>query len=66
MHGDIQSDSKRDTFLRSQGFNVLRFWNSDVDRNLGGVIERIFGVLNTPPRPRCALPALPTRGRDEG
>ena len=29
MHGGMQSDRERDTFLRSQGFYVLRFWNSD-------------------------------------
>jgi very-short-patch-repair endonuclease len=43
-----RADEERDAFLRSEGFKVLRFWNSDIDRNLNGVIETIMGVLNSP------------------
>jgi very-short-patch-repair endonuclease len=43
-----QTDKQRDAFLRSQGFNVLRYWNSDVDQNLEGVMESIFSALQTP------------------
>jgi very-short-patch-repair endonuclease len=39
------SDQARDGFLRSQGFQVLRFWNSDIDANLDGVMEAIFCAL---------------------
>jgi very-short-patch-repair endonuclease len=31
-------DSARDMYLSSSGFRVFRFWNSDVDRNLEGVL----------------------------
>ena len=48
MEKGIRSDLQRDAFLRSQGFRVLRFWNSDVDQNLDGVMESILDVLNTP------------------
>jgi very-short-patch-repair endonuclease len=41
-------DDERDKFLRSRGFHVLRYWNSDVDRNLDGVMEDILRHLNTP------------------
>jgi very-short-patch-repair endonuclease len=41
-----RSDQIRDAFLRSQGFRVLRFWNSDIDANLTGVIESILDALN--------------------
>jgi very-short-patch-repair endonuclease len=34
MDEGIRSDRERDAFLRSQGFRVLRFRNSDVDQNL--------------------------------
>jgi very-short-patch-repair endonuclease len=44
----VRTDGERDAFLRSQGYRVLRFWNSDVDRNLSGVMESIFIALNTP------------------
>ena len=45
MPEGIQSDHARDGFLRSQGFQVLRFWNSDIDANLEGVMENIFATL---------------------
>jgi very-short-patch-repair endonuclease len=48
MHDGIRSDRERDAVLRSQGFRVLRFWNSDVDQNLNGVMESILSALNTP------------------
>jgi very-short-patch-repair endonuclease len=48
MPVSLRSDSERDRFLQSQGFRVLRFWNSDVDRNLSGVVENILHHLNTP------------------
>jgi very-short-patch-repair endonuclease len=43
-----QSDQVRDAFLRSHGFRILRFWNSDIDRNLDGVMETISAALQTP------------------
>jgi very-short-patch-repair endonuclease len=48
MSDGLGSDHERDAFLRSHGFRVLRFWNSDVDQNLSGVMESILGVLKTP------------------
>jgi very-short-patch-repair endonuclease len=44
----VRSDTARDSFLQSQGYQVLRFWNSDVDRNLTGVMESILSALTTP------------------
>ncbi len=46
----IRADELRDRFLSSQGFRVLRFWNSDIDGNLDGVMEVIFQALQTPTR----------------
>ena len=48
MEAGVRSDRERDTFLRARGFSILRFWNSDVDRNLNGVMESILIALNTP------------------
>jgi very-short-patch-repair endonuclease len=45
MPEGARSDQTRDAFLQSQGFTVLRFWNSDIDANLGGVMESILSVL---------------------
>jgi very-short-patch-repair endonuclease len=39
-------DSRRDDFLRSKGFRVLRFWNGHVLRETDDVIETIFEALH--------------------
>jgi very-short-patch-repair endonuclease len=46
MPEGARSDQARDAFLQSQDFRVLRFWNSDIDANLGGVMETILNMLN--------------------
>jgi very-short-patch-repair endonuclease len=38
-------DADRDAWLGAAGFRVLRIWNTDVDRNLAGVLEAIRGAL---------------------
>lgn len=48
QHNDAVSvsyDKQRDVFLRSQGFDVLRLWNNELDNNLGGVLDRIYVLL---------------------
>ena len=40
-------DEKRDEFLASEGYRVLRFWNHDIDTNMSGVIDTILLALNT-------------------
>ena len=45
QHYDLpgkQADAKRDAYLRKQGLTVLRYANSDVDRNFAGVCEDIL------------------------
>ncbi|KIZ40459.1 MULTISPECIES: DUF559 domain-containing protein [Rhodopseudomonas] len=42
------ADQARDAFLRAQGFRVLRFWNSEIDANLDGVMTQILAVLPPP------------------
>jgi very-short-patch-repair endonuclease len=49
MPESARSDQLRDAFLQSQGFQVLRFWNSDIDANLEGVMESILGTLKHVP-----------------
>lgn len=42
QHADnMEYGEQRDACLRSNGFNVLRFWNSDVFENIEGVLEVI-------------------------
>jgi very-short-patch-repair endonuclease len=45
---DKEKDVERDTWLRGQGFQVLRFWNNEVLGNTDGVLETIRQRLTTP------------------
>ena len=38
-------DARRDSFLRANGYRVLRFWNGDVMDRLDAVLETIFQAL---------------------
>ena len=42
-----QRDRQRDEWLRSQLYTVLRFSNYDVTKNLDGVLQTIWSVLNS-------------------
>ena len=35
------SDLHRQSYLKKQGYTLLRFWNGDIDTNLEGVLETI-------------------------
>lgn len=39
-------DTHRDNWLRSQGFNVLRFWNNDILTNIEGVLAVILDACS--------------------
>ena len=38
-------DQYRDDFLRTNGYEVMRFWNNEVMGNMDGVLEAIKQVL---------------------
>ena len=42
---NIKKDEARDKFLSDLGFRVLRFSNSDVFKNIEGVVEEIYNHL---------------------
>ncbi|ARP99040.1 endonuclease domain-containing protein [Pseudorhodoplanes sinuspersici] len=44
-------DLRCDAIHSREGFRVLRFWNSDVDRNLPGVLDMIELALKEDPHP---------------
>ena len=48
MMVEAGKDARRDAFLRGEGFVVLRFWNSEIDSKLDGVLQTILAAL--PPR----------------
>jgi hypothetical protein len=62
MKEGFRLDRERDAFLRSRGFSVLRYWNSDVDRNLNGVMGNILKAMNErDPHPDRLPPVDPPR-----
>ncbi len=46
-----ESDIKRDQWLASQGFKVLRFWNNEILGNTEGVLELIMKHVSPSPSP---------------
>ena len=46
QHADNSCDRHRDSFMRSQGYSVLRFWNSDVVKDIDGVCRTILAALD--------------------
>ena len=59
--GQEQYDARRTAFLKSQGYEVIRFSNSDVIANLGGVLERL-AIMVAELRARPPLPTLSPEG----
>jgi hypothetical protein len=60
QHADSEKDRRRDAWLQGEGYEVLRFWNSEVLGSLDGVMEVIWR--------RCAAPSpqpLPSREGSE-
>jgi very-short-patch-repair endonuclease len=55
-------DEQRTAWLEAEGYNVLRYWNNDVQENLEGVIENIsdYLLLKKHPHPN----PLPSRERE--
>ncbi|PIR38909.1 MAG: isoleucine--tRNA ligase [Alphaproteobacteria bacterium CG11_big_fil_rev_8_21_14_0_20_39_49] len=59
-------DDKRTAFLESKGYQVLRFWNNEVNENIEGVVEKILDVLKNSsqnaPHEISAKSQLPLKG----
>ncbi|RWI95027.1 DUF559 domain-containing protein [Mesorhizobium sp.] len=46
QHADSSYDRRRDTFMRAQGYSILRFWNHDVLKHRASVCETILAALD--------------------
>ena len=44
--GQEEDDRSRTKWLEERGYRVVRFWNSDIRRQLDNVLETILGELN--------------------
>ncbi len=49
QHSESAEESARDTWLKSQSFRVLRFWNNDVLGNPEGVVQIVLNALDAKP-----------------
>jgi very-short-patch-repair endonuclease len=49
QHNDAPRDEKRDTWLRAQGFKVMRFWNNEIMSNLDGVLVTVMAAVTELP-----------------
>jgi len=56
---NLEYDQRRDRFLRSAGFEVLRFWNNDVLGNIEGVLDTIYAALDRSSDPSAPAGHLP-------
>ncbi|PPQ44681.1 endonuclease domain-containing protein [Rhodopseudomonas palustris] len=48
MPAHFTADRQRGVVLRRQGFRVLHFWNSDIDRYFDGVMQTVLDALPPP------------------
>ena len=48
---NVEYDHVRDSWLRSEGYTVLRFWNNELMNEIEGVLERIRLALSPNPSP---------------
>ena len=59
-----ERDWKRDRWLQTQGFEVLRYWNNEVFENVEGVLETIRARLLAPlSLPSSCLPQQVGEGK---
>jgi very-short-patch-repair endonuclease len=59
----VSYDERRDAWLRSQGFQVLRFWANEVMTETEAVLSRIHDAVALA-APLAPTPTLPQRGRE--
>ncbi len=67
QHSGSLRDAARDRFPNTAGYSVLRFWNTDVTRNLWGTLQVLRDVLAGIPSPGVRFaPATLSRTAGEG
>jgi very-short-patch-repair endonuclease len=46
QHAESQTDAQRTAALASDGWRVLRFWNSEVRANIDGVVQAVAAAID--------------------
>ena len=62
QHNDSPDDERRDAWLKSQGFRVLRFWNHEICNDTEAVLEAVLTTVEY----RHPLFPDPSPARGEG
>jgi very-short-patch-repair endonuclease len=62
QHSENEADRRRDKWLRSEGYRVVRFWNNDVLKRTDVVLGEIASALTPTPLPARSAPPSPRRG----
>jgi len=55
-HVDVEADARRDVALEVLGYRVIRIGNSDVMRNIEGVLQHLLATLQAMPPRRAPHP----------
>jgi len=48
QHSEIDYDARRDAWLTTQGWRVIRFWNTDITNNMEGALTAVLPALSGP------------------
>jgi very-short-patch-repair endonuclease len=64
QHAESAPDERRDRWLKSQGFRLLRFWNNQILAESEAVTAAVHDALTAPlPSPPSAALPSPAAGR---
>jgi len=48
-HNELQQMKKdiiRQNFIENKGYKIIRFWNSEITKNIDGVLDKLLSVVN--------------------
>ena len=43
---NVLLDEERTKFIENQGYKVIRFWNSDINKNISGVYDKLLEIID--------------------
>ena len=61
QHAQSTTDRQRDEYLQAQGFEIIRFWNNEVNNQLVACLELIYSKCKATPSPALRA-SSPSRG----
>jgi len=64
QHSQNPTDADRTKYLKRRGFDVLRFWNNEIDNQLLACLEVIYNKCGASPSPALRA-SSPSRGEEK-